>query len=269
MMIKRLAISIILFLSVIKGSVANANDIKGVLQPKDERTVEISPGDNFHAVFQIWPNPFNDTDFFKGFEGNKFLDLFYVLKVEDVRTSPNNHEVLEVFMHLIALRSFKNLIDKDFTHKETIVNVVFKKIKISNQEIKEIKSFNLLKQEDFNIPKKWWPIIIGIVLVLLIVSFLVFKKMRSKMKTKRIEEEKRRVISNWDQKFTEAKEREHFEELYKTREEWMELLENRPQSVFEFINCVKIHQYKKSWSGEELVDIENRFHEIRKVFNRE
>jgi predicted nuclease with TOPRIM domain len=61
--------------------------------------------------------------------------------------------------------------------------------------------------------------------------------------------------------------REDFEKIYKSREEWLKLLEGSEEKVSDFFRTLNQIQFKESWTDEDLDRCRESFKSLEGVWN--
>ena len=176
-------------------------------------------------------------------KGKKFLDTFYVSEVATKDSSEAE----------ITLIPFGPIDSKKPLNWEGIpVNLSALLLGPSSSEPKSFiileRAFNSSFFEDF------WPwIIMGLALLLL--GVLLWKIRKNKMFLKMLAIGREKKIAFWKGIITEASNRSDFEMIYKTRKEWMSLLNLSNPKIDDFFEVLNRHQYKKDWNDGDFSEV--------------
>lgn len=125
------------------------------------------------------------------------------------------------------------------------------------------QSFIILQE---SLPKTFWQKYwLGIVslfsLLCTIPIFWKVKKGRSIRKLLKLGKEQK--LSYWKEKIRSCVSRAEFEDLYNQRKEWVEILAIPQNELESFMSALNKHQFKKSWTEAELLEVQDNFKRIK------
>ncbi len=238
-----------------------AEELKAKFTFQNEATT-FKEGDLTEAVIKVWPIENPDLNEFKKMQGESFLNKLVLLHIQSVELSANNSEVVEVK----GLFVFKNKLDhslSQLSYKGQMISIVPVDLKL--EPIKETPKDFFVMSQSLGLKNNLFPIMLGLFLVLLAILVIKRKALSliiKKYKTNKEEEQKKKFA----ELFQSACERYDFERVYATRKEWMLLLKEAPQKFSEFFRVMELHQYKRKWGNEELIEVQNCFEIIRGSF---
>jgi len=222
----------------------------------------LKEGDVIEGVLRVWPLENSNIEEFKKIENKTLADFYYISEVEKVEPSINNSEVAEARV-LIIVKHSDGKDQQPLTFRDKVINIIPPQLSIA-KAAKASGEYFVMNQE---MP---YSNLITIALVVLLISLIVmaFYKRNSiqKLFMKLRKDSTSVYIKKLKDKFTYASKREDFEEIYAIRKEWLHLIKTPMDNYAHFFKVMELHQYKKTWNSEELVEVKNSFDPIRGSF---
>jgi hypothetical protein len=222
----------------------------------------LKEGDIVEGILKVWPLENADLNEFKKIENMTLANALFTTEVESVEVSTNNADAIEAKLLFIVKRAAENT-QQQLSYKGRIVRIQVPALKIAPPD-KDPEDYYVLDQGLIysNLVK----IVTGLLLIILIIV-LYFKRkaiqnLIQKFKYDPVASSKKKI----DEKFTNAIQREDYEEIYAIRREWLSLLSEQAPSYNDFFKLMEQHQYKKSWNIEDLNEVKNSFEAIRRSF---
>lgn len=232
-------------------------EVKNVI--KFEPSQNIKQGDLVNISMQLWPVENYDVNEFNNLKNQVVLSHFYVVSVEAKR-SENNYDVILVNLSTIAESSAERGQNLDFKFGDYITSFSLP------FEIKPLESFDgsfvILNQAVDFVGKNFITTVI-IILCVFALTFLILKYRKRVMNyfNKNVSEQKKK--SHFQTMFHSAKERQHYEEIYKNKDQWLVFFPEKNNALHAFYKTMEEHQYKRQLSKEELFEIKEAFDKIR------
>jgi hypothetical protein len=251
-----------------------ADDLNLNLKIKPINKMEVLVGEPFLAEILIYPRKLISLEEVKQLENSLIPGTFYLGRIEKLKVSENNNEVLEVYADIVILMS-------NFKEAYSSINLgptSDKKFLLNLSELKIINDQkNLVIEKPILLLRPWrpknWPKIIAISLVSLVVlaffAWLVRKKL---MVMKNIKNEKVLMSEQkklWLQKFSNAQTRKEFEEIYLCRNEWTKLQMGNENKIGNFIKMIDDKQYQPQWNGETISKLKSEIENLKGAFNHD
>lgn len=233
-----------------------AGEVKNVTSFQPSRT--LVQGDVVKIKIQIWPVEDYDENSFLKYKNNIFLEHFYVTEIKASR-SENNYDViiLEVDAIVESIMAQGQNFNLVFGNYMTVISIPF--------EVEKLEGFNgqvVILEQSVEYEAK------NIIYVLAIVLFLIAAVLVMHYWQKIISpfNKKKKLINRkiyFQTLFHNANEREHFEEIYSKKSEWLEYIPEKSNAVLVFFKTIEEHQYKKSWNRETVFEVRDSFDKIR------
>ena len=238
-------------------------EVEGVLQNLASSR-EISEGESFDAHIDIWPMADESLEAIKGsLENKSFLDYFYIGKVNNIKFSENNSDVVVVNAKVVLVKSYEERPVFIWTYKSLTIPFALKNI--SPQKSNIGKEFIILNQQDGFLAKKYNLFFIMTFLTFLLISFVVIRKF---LLTRKLRIESLRVRQKWSELFLSASDRRDVENIYKLRNEWLDIIGGETPPILNFFTLLDSVQYKKNWTDIEEHKVLEAFDDIRGIFER-
>lgn len=256
-------ISLILMLFFLNLGTSYSYEVSGVFKNLSE-DISVIEGESFDAEINIWPMLDENLETIKNNLLSKtFLDYFYIVKVNGIKFSENNSEVVVVYVKAVLTKSYENKSVFLWNYKSLTIPFEVKNITPIKNNLE--KNFIIMNQENGVVEKaiSYLPIII-FVLIISIVTFFGRKFFLSKRK----KDERKKVFEKWDRKFKSTNNRLDIEEVYKKRTEWLSLVGGETPPILDFFNELDNIQYKENWTDVEQHKVLEAFDEIRGIFER-
>ena len=106
-----------------------------------------------------------------------------------------------------------------------------------------------------------------VILLILLIALAFYKRTSIQNLFKKLRKDPTSIyIKKLKDMFSFANKREDFEEIYAVRKEWLHLIKTPDDNHNYFFKVIEMHQYKKTWSAEELLEVKNSFDPIRGSF---
>lgn len=248
---------IVFLLSFIAMTSLYSMEVKNVI--KFEPSQNIKQGDLVNITMQLWPVENYNVEEFNKLKNQVVLSHFYVVNLEAKR-SENNYDVVLLNFSTIAespAERGKNL-DFQFGEYVTTLSLPF--------EVKPMESFDgsfvILNQAvDFAGKNLLSVVVWATVLLAMILIFIKFRKKIMNYFNKNVSDQKKK--SHFQTLFHSAKERHHYEEIYKNKDQWLVYFPEKNNALLNFYKIMEEHQYKRQLSKEDLFEIKEAFDKIR------
>tara|TARA_B100000029_G_C17586602_1_gene961317 strand:- start:1840 stop:2457 length:618 start_codon:yes stop_codon:yes gene_type:complete len=196
----------------------------------------------------LWPKDYSFFKKLKGLENNKFLNYFFIVKVNGAKVSENNDDVFNIYFKAVVLKPF--LKEPFYIWSVGNKNIPIEIRKISTLKIKNKYDFYLYENLELRSDKNIFFIISFIAFIFLF--YLYFKN-----KNKRPSLNKENSI--WLSEIEKASTRNDFELLYKNRKEWIDHFKNAAFERDEFFIILNKYQYRSYWTEEIKLEVFNCF----------
>ncbi len=257
-----------MFLYLFLIGVSFADDsVKVILTNKSAQT-SIRTGETIDA--EIIFLPYEKLEKFKieNFLNKRVFDHFFVSNIKQFEVSRNNPEAFWVESKLTLVSEPKENEGIFFTGGEIKIPVEIRNLHIAKSEIGKIEKFILIDQKvDPVIPWRLYSVLVLLGTVLVYWVIRKIKNFRKKQLVLKIEKESfDNKLKLWSSKFTNAKVRADFEEIFSKRDEWGKLKNSDDVKVTDFLECVKRNQYKRSWGESEYREINSYFLDVKNLF---
>ncbi len=234
----------------------SAVEVRNLLRMSPVGTLE--QGDSVKIEIQLWPVENFDEKYFLNFKDNLFLESFYVSDVHVAR-SENNYDVIEIKIDGIAIKPMT---------KNHEVRLVFGDYATSFSMPLSIKKldgldggFTILGQSVNFSTQNIYVISLTVLIGALILMVLIFrKKIKYLFEKKTIDRESEKFFQTL---FHSANNREQFEEIYLLRNRWLKYLPEKNPAINQFFKTMEEHQYKRTWSKDNLYEVKDSFDKIR------
>lgn len=248
---------IVFLLSFIMMTSVFSVEVKNVI--KFEPSQNIKQGDLVNISMQLWPVENYDVAEFDKLKNQVTLSHFYVVTVEAKR-SENNYDVILLNLSTIAESSAERGKSLDFRFGEysTSFSLPF--------EIKPLESFDgsfvILNQAVDFAGKNLLTVVVSLLVIIVVLVLIVkYRKRVINYFNKNVNDQKKK--SHFQTLFHSAKERHHFEEIYKNKEQWLGYFPEKNHALLNFYKVMEEHQYKRQLSKEDLFEIKEAFDKIR------
>ena len=231
-------------------------EIKNVMKFQPSGT--LIQGDSVKIEIQLWPVDSYDEKKFLEYKDKIFLENFYVNDIKASR-SENNYDVILLEVDAIATTPAPSgkVVSLDFGSYTTSSSLPF--------EIEKMEDFDgqfiILNQAVDYVGKNFGLVIFGLCTLILIGIFIFSRKRINKFFKKNKVDQERKIY--FQTLFHNAKERNQFEEIYQKKNEWLDYIPEKNQTLQFFFKTLEEHQYKKSWTKEELFEVKSAFDKIR------
>lgn len=251
----------LIFICFIFSSLTTASDLKTDFSI-DGNISSVKEGDLVEATLKIWPLENADKSELHKLQNNVLFNSFQLIQLQSIEPSANNADVVEV-KGTYLVRVAKKLETFQLNYRGQIIAVEPPLIKIISLE-KKAEDFFILDQA---LSFSHYQIYALIVLIIILAVGTFVQRDKLKKVIKRLKKDPQALaVKYFNEKFQKASTREDFEEIYARKEEWLQLLKERPEAYKEFFNIINQHQYKPSWGSAELKDVSNVFDIIRGSF---
>jgi uncharacterized membrane protein len=222
----------------------------------------LKEGDILEGVLKVWPLENSNIDEFKKIENTTLAKFFYITEVEKVEPSINNSEVAEAKL-LIIVKHSTGKDEQPLTFRDKVVNIIPPQLPMA-PSAKASADYYVMNQEIAY--SNLMAIIIAILIIMLMV-LAYYKRISVRQFYKKLRNDSNSILAKrLKDKFANASKREDYEEIYAIRQEWQHLIETPSDSYNNFFKIIEMHQYKKMWSAEELLEVKNSFEPIRGSF---
>jgi hypothetical protein len=234
-----------------------------------ENKEKVALGESLDATIQIWPTHQLAEKKYLIFEGQLFLDTFYVVSLYEQQVNPNNADVWEARVMLsFARRLAKEEINKKKLWGNDLKLVYDNWMDSLTERAPEVKEYQFVKN-DFQLPIHWrdyfWIILLSFILML-VVAWFARKTYLKKRKEKLLEEKRVGRVAFWSDKFESARERSDYEFIGEQSREWVELVGGPSVPIQDFLTLLNEHQFRPQWDEGILEEIELKFNDIREMF---
>lgn len=231
-------------------------EVKNVI--KFQPSGALTQGDSVKITVQMWPVENYDEKKFLEFKDKIFLENFYVNEIKSSR-SENNYDVIILEVDAIAESPAPRgkVVSLNFGDYSTSTSLPFEVEKLENFD----GQFIILNQAVDYVSKNVGLILSAIVFLLGGVVLYYYRKKIFKILGHNKREAQAKI--QFQTLFHNAKERTHFEEIYARKNEWLKYIPEKTQALQSFFKLLEEHQYKKSWSKEELFEVKDSFDKIR------
>jgi len=219
-------------------------------------------GETREVLLTVWPVEEIDHKYLKeNFEGNDFIDNFFVSKVVSNNFSKNNPTAYEVRMNLTLKNFFNRNKPQLWNYKALVIPVTLHQM-IIKKDPKKINEYKVLNVNRIEISKDNIYYYIGAVFcsLLLIILLIIGSRL---LKKKKIRLEEKKVRDNWVNLIQMAESRTDIEYLYEKRDVWMNVLGGKNPQFIQLLDVINKHQYKKDWKDEDLTEINFILSEIK------
>ncbi len=222
----------------------------------------LKQGEVIGGLLKVWPIENADLNEFKKLENMTLGKNFYVTDVENIVISPNNADVVEVKLLFIVKDSKENIIEP-IVYKGQQVNLSVSPTAITESKVSS-KDYIIVDQK---ISKSNVLLVSCLAAVLVLIFFLIYKQTELKSYLSKFRNDPKLKAKNYfNQKFLTATTRSDFETIYSERSQWLDLLKEVSPPYHEFFKTIEMHQYKRIWINEELLDVKNSFDLIKESF---
>ncbi len=219
----------------------------------------VSQGDTVSISMQLWPVEDYDINLFNALKGKTIFSHFYVTDVK-ARVSENNADVVLLDFDTIAesgAEKNKSIVFSfgNYTTQSTLPFSI-----VATGEIDG--TFKILDQF-LSLKRNKWVVIVVVILIVTALGFVgnsfYFRSNKKKKLKKKVLAEK----TKYQTLFHGAKEREHYEEIMKDKNIWLQFFSEKNSAINDFFRVMEEHQYKKTWDKEELFHVKEAFDKIR------
>ena len=249
-------ISILLLLSTAFGA-----EIQSEFHIVDSDQV-VKEGDIVEGILKIWPLENADIGEFKNLQEKILFDAFYLTDIQSVGPSENNADVVEMKAWFIVQGS-KGLTDQVFSYKGRTILIHAPNVKIEKLGIDKDDYYIMNQSISYSSTTQ---VIFGVVVFLIIALVILKRKKLSSLFHKYKYDPKKEAIKKFRDLFSKAQSREDFEKIYSLKNDWYEFIEMKAPAYNEFFRLMETHQYKRSWSTEEINEVATGFDVIRGSF---
>ena len=212
-------------------------------------------GDLVEGVLKVWPIENADLTAFSQLENMVFENSLSVTALESVSVSINNTDVVEAKV-LMIVKKLEGNSTKPLNYKGQLISVQVPKIEIQNSDSK-IKEYFIMDQD---LISSYLAKTIAGVLLLIVAFVALWKRKNIKVFFQKFKKNPLATMTKkYSDLFTNASSRSDYEFVYSMRKEWLSLVKVQAPAYGEFFKIMELHQYKKSWSEEELREIKNCF----------
>ncbi len=237
----------------VEGSLKNISPGKVILE-----------GESFDGEFTIWPMHEENLEVIReSLEGKSFLDYFYIAKINNIRFSENNSDVIVVNAKIVLLKAYESKSIFIWTYKSLTIPVSLKDITPQKNEVG--KNFVIFKQKDSLLPSKLNFTLFIVTILILVLAFYFGRNIQSK---RRVRREHLALISYWNSLFQTTKDREGVEVIYARKSEWLDIVGGETPPIRNFFESLDAIQYKQSWTDIEEHKVLEAFDDIRGIFAR-
>ena len=229
---------LIIYLTVMLNTVS-AQGVQGEFIPL-ETTAHVKEGDFFEAIIRVWPIENADMSQFKKLEKTLFFNALFLAQITSVEVSQNNADVVEL-KGIFIVTSSKVQPLSTFNYNDSLIE-----LKPGGLKVVELQD----KTQDFYIMDQSlnksivWLILLGILIGLIILVIIKRKVIKDYLVSLRPGSLKKSQ-KKYDDLFRRADKRDDYENLYKEKDIWMELLNVKAPAHFEFLKTLNQHQFKK------------------------
>lgn len=218
-------------------------------------------GDVISAMIRLWPlEEESSQKQIKELEGRVFFNSLKLLHIDDIRTSENNAEVVEVFGTFVASSAVVNpqghLRFNDQNIQLTLKNVDVSELK-EKSEVYFIEEQSILKNVNYKM--------FLTPLAVLIVLIFLFKNKIQQYYWKLTKRDLKNKIARYSKMLSSAKSRADFEEIYRLREDLKQTLTQK-NGFDSFLRSLDKIQFKRDWSESDLASIQSEFSRVKWSF---
>lgn len=207
---------------------------------------DIKMGDVVKATLEVWPANIENVERINEYTGNRFLDHFYLSKINKISQSENNEDYIVAELILVPLSNPEPFSILRLGDENVNIKIDFSVIEVSLDPEKQINvwqasidpSFLEVVSGIFSLDSRYLKYRIGFISLLLIVIGLFLKFGRRKVKIEKT------VILKWD----ELNQREDFERKYFELKSKIDPIEN--SEVENFKKIIEEILYIKEWNEE-------------------
>lgn len=233
----------------------NSQDVMRAKFLEYDEKQEYASGDTFESRVVIWPTRRNPEDFLilQGMVGNGL----YLAKIDEVKRSKNNYEAIVLDGKFIITNNFYPQSNTISAFEDTQIVWELPDIIFLGGDAWE-DDFEFVEQFFFSQRKLWPPF-----LLLLLVAFFFGGKYIKRywiLRKERIRCEREKKF--WEERFILAAKRSDFEEVVANESKWEKFFPKTPP-LAEFVENVKLIQYKKEWSASEHEKVKSLIDQIK------
>lgn len=254
--------SLILTITIFMSVSTYAQVINSQFRPAEDIT-HIKEGDLIEATLTFWPIENADLSQFKKLEKTVLFNALFMAQILSLNLSPNNADVVEL-KAVFIVKSARPQSLFVFKYNETPIEMRIEGVKIS--ELKDKGQEYIVLDQSVNGPR-WMMIFLGLAATLVIIAILKRKDLKEFIIRLRPDATKK-AKKKYDELFRIANKREDFENIYKEKEIWLKLLEERAPAHNEFFKVLNQYQFKKDWSNEDYSEVRSSFDVIRRSFEK-
>lgn len=249
---------LIIYLIVVLNTV-NAQSIQAEFIPLEAIT-QVKEGDFLEATIRVWPIENADLSQFKKLEKTVIFNALYLAQITSLDSSQNNADVIEL-KGIFIVKSSKLDPLYTFNYSGSLIELRSSGLKVLELQDKN-QDFYILDQ---SLNKSLlWIFILGIFIVLILIAIITIKDYVVGLRPGSLKKSKKK----YDDLFRRADKRDDYENLYKERDVWMELLTTKAPAHYEFLKILNCHQFKKEWGKGEYEEVKSSFDIIRRSFEK-
>jgi len=241
--------------------------IKIILTNKSNQT-SIKTGETIDADIVFLPYDKLEKFKIENFNNKKIFDLFFVSNIKLFEVSVNNPDAFSIQAKLTLVAEPKEGESLYFTSGNVKVPVEMRNIQIEKSEIETVEKFILMDQKvNPIIPWKLYAFCFIFGGILIYFSVRKIKSIRRKRSILKNEKDNfNNQLNLWNEKFSNAKIRSDFEEIFLKKNDWKKFKKSENDKVDDFLKCVERHQYKPAWGESEYREINSYFLHIKSLF---
>jgi hypothetical protein len=222
----------------------------------------LKEGDLVTGLIKIWPIENADLAEFRQIENMTFANILTVTSVESLEISPNNADVIEVKVLMIA-KQLEASEATPLTYKGQVIQLKVQPLKVEDSGKKSEDYFIM----DQGIISSYLGIVIaGFIFFTLFVTALLKRKEIKKYIQNFRSNPTLIAMKKYNEMFMNAKSRVDYEGIYASQKDWLTLVKVQAPAYFEFFKIMEQHQYKKHWTEDELSEVSTCFDVIRGSF---
>lgn len=181
-------------------------------RPVSRQTIELTEGDSFRGVIELWNLKNISTSMISKMKGETFLNSFYVVSLSPPRWSENNPEV--IIVEGLFILEKKSLTNEHIWKVGGIdVPVLVKEIISHELDSKEDKFIVIEKQYDFS--ENSYRLIAGVAVLILLFLVIIFLKQKRKKSFPL-----NSAAIDWKGRLKNAKSLDDFSEIYLNKDSW-------------------------------------------------